>query len=204
MNFEDALQALGELLAEEGLAADLVLVGGGALLLRGELQRPTADLDVVARVENGTLQASAPLPAALIECVRRVGRALDLPFCPRDSKDWLNAGPSYLTTMGLPEGFEGRLERRAYGPLTIRIASRLDLIAFKIFAASDPQRSRRAVDVADLKLLAPTFKEVVHALRWCVRVDGRANFLELDATPLLTILGFDLVSLLTALDHEVG
>ncbi|MDX2019443.1 MAG: DUF6036 family nucleotidyltransferase [Deltaproteobacteria bacterium] len=202
MNFENALQALGQLLDEEGMVADLVLVGGGALLLQGELERPTADLDIVARVENGTLQASAPLPTALVQCVRRVGKALDLPHHPRDPKDWLNAGPSYLTTMGLPEGFQGRLDRRAYGPLTIRIASRLDLVALKIFAASDPQRSRRAVDVADLKRLAPTFDEVLHALRWCMRIDGRADFLELDAKPLLKTLGIDVVPLLAALGHK--
>jgi hypothetical protein len=189
---ETGLEALGELLAQEGLQADLVLIGGGALLLLGELERPTGDLDVVARVQNGVLQASQPFPEPLVRAVRRVGAALDLPHVPRDAKDWLNAGPSRLTKIGLPDGFGDRLTLRAYGALTIRIASRMDLIALKFFAASDPQRgSRRNIDVADIRALGPTHAEVVHALRWCIRVDGRPDFLTLDAAQLLRELGID-------------
>jgi hypothetical protein len=136
--FEPGLDALGQILEEQGLAADLVVIGAGALLLRGEIVRPTGDLDVVARVENGELEASQPFPEPLVRAVRRVGAALGLPYVPRDEKDWLNAGPSYLTTIGLPQGFEDRLTLRTYGSLTIRIAARIDLIAFKFFAASDP------------------------------------------------------------------
>ena len=186
------LESLGDLLAEERLQADLVVIGGGALLLRGELVRPTADLDVVARFEHGVLEASEPLPEPLVRAVRRVGAALGLSHFPRDEKDWLNAGPSYLLTMGLPDGFEDRLTARTFGALTIRIASRLDLIALKFLAASDPQRGqRRAIDLADLLRIAPTHEEIVHALRWCMRVDGRPDFLKLDAAPLLDQLGID-------------
>ncbi len=189
---EHGLEALGELLAEDGLQADLVLIGAGALLLRGELVRPTGDLDVVARIEDGVLEASRPFPAPLILAVRRVGAALDLPHVPRDEKDWLNDGPSYLTKLGLPEGFEHRLSVRTFAALRIRIASRIDLIALKFFAALDPQRGpRRAVDVADLRRISPTHEEIVHALRWCKRVDGRPDFLALDAAPLLNQLGLD-------------
>ena len=192
LSLEQGLEVLGDVLAEERQQADLVLIGAGALLLRGELIRPTADLDVVARVEDGLLEASDPLPEALVRAVRRVGAALDLPHIPRDVKDWLNAGPSYLTKIGLPEGFQDRLTLRRYGALTIRIASRMDLIALKFLAASDPQRgTRRAIDVADIRRTLPTHGEVVHALRWCMRVDGRPDFLRLDAAPLLAELGID-------------
>lgn len=184
---ERGLEVLGELLADEGLQADLVLVGAGALLLQGALVRPTADLDVVARVKDGRLEAAQPFPEPLIRAVRRVGAALDLAYVPRDAKDWLNPGPSYLTTMGLPEGFQQRLTVRAYGPLTIRVASRMDLIALKFFAASDPQRgSRRMIDLADMRGLRPTHEELLHSLRWCLTVDGRPDFLQLDAAPVLS------------------
>jgi hypothetical protein len=198
---EHGLETLGEVLATERLEADLVLIGAGALLLRGELVRPTADLDVVARVENGHLEASQPLPGPLVLAVRRVGAALDLPHIPRDARDWLNAGPSYLTTMGLPDGFADRLTTRTYGTLTIRIASRVDLIALKFFAASDPQRGpRREIDVADIRRLIPTHEEIVHALTWCQRVDGRPDFLRLEAAPLLNQLGIDSTPFLRALE----
>lgn len=197
---ERGLETLGELLSEEKQTADLVLVGGGALLLLGELIRPTADLDVVATFKKGMLEASHPLPDPLIRAVRRVGAALDLPHIPRDAKDWLNAGPSHLTAIGLPDGFEDRLTVRTYGALTIRIASRRDLIALKIFSASDPQRaSRRAIDLADLRKLLPTQDEVVQALRWCQRVDGRPDFLRLDAAPVLAELGIDAAPILRRL-----
>lgn len=199
---EQGLEALGEILADEGEAADLVLIGGGALLLQGELVRPTADLDAVARVRDGMLEASQPFPKALVSAVRRVGAALDLPHIPRDAKDWLNPGPSYLTTMGLPDGFEQRLTVRTYGALTIRLASRRDLIALKFLAASDPQRaSRRVIDLADIRKLAPTRDEILHALRWCQHKDGRSDFLQLDAAPVLAELGIDSTSVFRELEE---
>ena len=42
-----ALDALGELLEERALSYNLVVIGGGSLLLQGLLRRPTIDLDVV-------------------------------------------------------------------------------------------------------------------------------------------------------------
>jgi hypothetical protein len=198
---ERGLETLGELLAEEQQTADLVLIGGGALLLQGELDRPTGDLDVVALVRGGILEASQPFPDLLVKAVRRVGAALDLPHIPRDDKDWLNPGPSYLVTIGLPEGFQQRLTVRTYGALTIRIASRPDLVALKFFAATDPQRGpRRAIDRADMRKLSPTRDEVLRALRWCLRVDGRPDYLRLDAAPLLADLGIDSISIFRQLE----
>jgi hypothetical protein len=202
---ERGLETLGELLAEEGAVADLVLIGGGALLLLGEVIRPTAGLDVVAQFRDGRLEPSQPFPEALTRAVRRVGAALDLSRVPRDSKDWLNPGPSYLSTIGLPDGVEHRLTVRTYGALTIRIVSRRDLIALKFFAASDPQRRpRQTIDVDDLRKLSPTNDELLHALQWCRRVDGRAGFLQLDAAPLLAQLGVDATSLFQDIDQAEG
>jgi len=103
--------------------------------------------------------------------------------------------------MGLPHGFEDRLLLRTYGVLTIRIASGMDLIALKFFAASDPQRgSRREIDLADIRRVLPTQEEIVHALRWCKRVDGRPDFLTLEAAPLLRQLGIDATPFLLELE----
>jgi hypothetical protein len=136
--------------------------------------------------------------------VRRVGAALDLPHVPKNDKDWLNPGPSFLTTFGLPEGFEDRLATKIYGALTIRIAARADIIALKFLAATDPQRERRAIDRSDLRQLSPTRDEILHALRWCRRIDGRTDFLRLDAAPLLAELGMDPAPLFAELDGRAA
>jgi hypothetical protein len=68
----------------------------------------------------------------------------------------------------------------------------MDLVALKVFATTDPQRgARRAIDLADLRRVLPTHDELLHALRWCMLRDGRPDFLELDAVPLLEQLGID-------------
>lgn len=136
---QSGLKALGELLQKDGKTEDLVLVGGGALFLLGELERPTEDLDVLAKVTAKGLQSATPFPPHLVEAIRKVGKALDLPHEPRDQKDWLNSGPSFLTSMGLPNGFESRLSIKRFDALTIRLPARRDIVALKFFAATDIQ-----------------------------------------------------------------
>jgi hypothetical protein len=101
----DALETLGELLNGRGHRFEIVVIGGGALLLRDAIARPTQDLDVVARIEGARWKKAQPLPDALVEAIRDVAAALDLPRVPRDDKDWLNAGPSFLFELGLPDYF---------------------------------------------------------------------------------------------------
>jgi len=95
-SLREALTVLGEILNDRGLAHDIVVVGGGALLLSGHIDRPTKDLDVVARVENDKWTLAEPMPADLVEAVKDVAAALDL------APDWLNAGPTSLLEGGLP------------------------------------------------------------------------------------------------------
>ena len=45
------------------------------------------------------------------------------------------------------------------------------------------------MDLADLRALAPSHSEMLDALRWCVRVDGRPTFMEHDGQPLLEAPG---------------
>jgi len=187
-----ALQLLGEVLEQRGLAYDLVVIGGGALLLQNLIRRPTHDLDAVARVEGKKWVTAKPLPAPLVTAIREVADALGLEREPRDEKDWLNGGPAMLRGLGLPPGFAKRTTKRHFGPLTIRVASRQDLITLKLWAASDSGRgARRAVDISDLRELAVTTAELEIAARWCVRKDGRAEFATTDLAPVITALGFD-------------
>ncbi len=63
---EEALQTLGEILAARGEHHDLAVVGGGALLLLDLIERPTRDLDVVARGDGGRWSRAEPFPPALL------------------------------------------------------------------------------------------------------------------------------------------
>jgi hypothetical protein len=46
----DAIRAVGELLAAEGEAVGIVVVGGAALVLGGTVSRLTEDVDIIAAV----------------------------------------------------------------------------------------------------------------------------------------------------------
>jgi len=59
-----ALRELGAVLAAEGQQAELVVIGGGALLLLGLTARITEDCDIVAVIEDADLRTAKPLPPA--------------------------------------------------------------------------------------------------------------------------------------------
>lgn len=100
-DLETALSTLGQLLKDRSLYYEVVAIGGGGLLLIGQMIRSTKDLDIVARVDKGKLISAKPLPNPLDQAIQEVGIALNL------RKDWINTGPSDLFKMGLPEGFKG-------------------------------------------------------------------------------------------------
>jgi hypothetical protein len=121
-----ALETLGSYLSDKGLKYEIVAIGGGALLLLGCIIRPTRDLDVVALVNENILISAHPLPEPLLTAIKAVGSALRL------SDDWINSAPADLWKMGLPEGFQERLDPLRFGGLTIYCASRFDQICFKL------------------------------------------------------------------------
>ncbi len=180
-HLEDALHTLGLLLQQRQQPYDLVVVGGAALGLKGLVDRPTEDVDVVARVVNDRWISAEPLPSPLEEAASEVARALDLPRLATHGKNWLNSGPYILLRQGLPPGFASRVQVRVFGALTLRIASRLDLIFLKLWAATAPARGRVEVDIADLRALGPTTDEFDAAAAWCRHLDGRPDFAETDA-----------------------
>jgi len=165
---EAALTLLGETLAHRRQGVELVVLGGSGLRLLGVVQRATHDVDVVALLEDGGLATAEPLPSNLREAARDVARVLDL------APDWLNAGPTSLLDLGLPEGFLERCEVRRFSTLVVHAASRLDQIHFKLYAAAD--HGPRSKHVSDLRALAPSRAELLAAARWCRAHDPSEGF----------------------------
>lgn len=156
---EAALGALGELLAARRLHYEVVLIGGGNLILRGLVTRPTTkDLDVLGGWSPSGVEPMHPMPAALATAIRDVALAFGL------SSDWMNLGPSAILDLGVPDGFLDRLERHGYGGLVVWLADRVDMICFKLFAAVD--QGVRSRHLQDLRELEPTRDELLVAARW--------------------------------------
>jgi len=157
-DFDEPLATLGDLLEQRGLHYDLLAVGGGALLLLGLLPRPTKDIDVVGLVEADDVRFSRDLPEPLARAIGDTALLLGL------RSDWLNAGPASLAELGLPIGAVKRAVIRDWGSLRLRLASRIDQISFKLYAAVDQGPHSR--HFADLRRLAPTPSELIGAARW--------------------------------------
>jgi hypothetical protein len=156
---EQALELLGSLLEERGFGCEIVVIGGSALLLLDIIHRPTKDLDVLAVVRDGAYTSAQPLPIELEEAAGDVARELGL------ASDWLNGGPtSQLEHGGLPAGFHARVETRIYRALVVHVASRIDHIYLKLYAAVDANGRGKHAD--DLRRLAPTRQELLQAAEW--------------------------------------
>jgi hypothetical protein len=169
-DLERALELLGELLADREQAFEVYAIGGGSLLLLGFIDRPTADLDLVAIVRGGAVSSAAPLPARLEEASVEVAGLLEL------REDWLNAGPADLLRFGLPHGYDERIVTRRFGALTVHLAGRFDQICFKLYAAVD--QGPRSKHFDDLRRLQPTPEELLVAARWTRTHDPSEAFLD--------------------------
>jgi hypothetical protein len=170
---EDALRALGEVLASEGREARLVVVGGASLNLLGLIARTTADIDVIATAvtdESGAIGLAEPdpLPEWLERGIGRVARDLGL------SPDWLNTQVARQWTVGLPPGILSDVEWRTYGGLDIGLVGRGGLVPLKLFAAVD--RGPNDVHTQDLVALAPTDEELEQAAAWVRTQDEYEGF----------------------------
>lgn len=166
---EAALAALGELLTARGVRYELVLVGGGNLILRGLITRPTTkDLDILGERVLDLIRPLRPMPQVLHDAVIDVGRAFRL------AEDWLNVGPDSLLDLGLPDGFAERLDRRDFGGLVVWLAGRYDMVCFKLYAAVDQgPRSRHFQDLGELH---PDGDDLLEAARWASTHDPSPGF----------------------------
>ena len=79
-----------------------------------------------------------------------------------------------MLRLGLPEGFLERSEQRRYGALGLTLASRLDQIHLKLYAAADD--GPRGRHYQDLQRLSPTENELRLAARWTQTHDNSPGF----------------------------
>ncbi len=168
VTLEQALAALGQLLLDREHHYEVVAIGGGGLLLLGQIMRMTKDLDLIALVDSDELISANPLPKDFLQAIHEVGIALGL------GKDWINAGPASLLEAGLPQGFKTRLETRYYGSLTVHLAGRFDQICFKLYASIN--QGPHSKHFTDLKCLSATQAELQQAKEWCITQDVSEEF----------------------------
>lgn len=178
--------ALGEQLAAAQERYELVVIGGSGLLALGIIERSTRDVDLLALRSGDKLDSAKPLPKKLATARDRVARDFSLP------SDWLNPGPTDLLTLGLPDGFIDRLERRNYGDsLSVYLASRYDQIHFKLYALVDQGPGKHE---DDLRTLSPTEEELLAAAHWSRSHDPSEGYAQM-LRGVLTHLGVDDVDL---------
>ncbi len=139
--------------------------------LLGFVDRPTRDIDVLARAEEATgkLHPPEPLPEALRDAIAEVALDFDQP------RDWMNTVVAHQWVTGLPPGLEQRVSWRDYGALRVGLVSRRDLIAFKLYAAAD-QTGPTSVHVKDLLALEPAHGELAEAAAWIRTQDASVDF----------------------------
>ena len=170
----EALEAVGDLLADANVAYGIVVVGGASLNLLGLVTRATNDVDVIATVAN--LQARPlelteppqPLPAPLQRAIETVQRDFDLPA------GWMNTEIAAQWTQGLPPGLAKDLTWHRYSGLQVGLAGRASLISLKLFAAVD--RGPQSVHFQDLLALQPTSAELEEAALWVRTQDAAPEF----------------------------
>lgn len=166
------LRELDAALALEGAGpVEWIVCGGTALSIRGLVRRTTRDVDVIAAWSPKTLEI-VPLERfsrAVEQAIDRVAAAH--PELQSGGPRWVNLGASGLLCFGLPPGCLDRLARWPIGEcLTLQVPDRLDLIAMKLLAASDPSHRRQAVHRSDLRAIAPEEEELRFAIDWVLGV----------------------------------
>ena len=164
-----ALTAVGELLAADGEAYAIVVIGGAALNLMGIVRRATRDVDVLAWRKGDTIiRPPEPLPAPLRRAIVAVAQRFGL------QQDWLNTVPALQWNAGLPPGLADRIHWCDYAALSVGLADRYDLIFLKAFAAAEggPHESH----YKDLLALRPTSEELESAISWVRTQDESPHF----------------------------
>lgn len=158
-NLRRALRSLGTTLADRGLRYHVAIVGGAALLLRDDHDRPTGDVDVAAVAEGiNEPQPRLELPEQLRSAAADVARTLGL------DDDWLNSGAVAHVGDKLPTDYLERTNPIVYDALTISVLGRQDLIRLKTYAATDEGPTSQ--HARDLATMHATRDERAEALAW--------------------------------------
>jgi hypothetical protein len=167
---EAALTTVGERLALANEFCAIVVVGGAAMNLHGIVERPTIDVDVLARADpNGAIHPPDPLPPALQQAIAALARDRGL------LAHWMNTAVAHQWLVGLPPGLAERIEWRTYGGLRVGVAGRQDLIATKLYASAD-QIGPDNVHVRDLLALKPSNEDLEWAAGWVREQDPSPEF----------------------------
>lgn len=180
------------LMLEDAAPVEWVVCGGTALALQGLGGRSTRDVDVLGdwvAKEMVVVAVSAFSP----EVERALIRVAELhPELRGLGPRWVNTGPAYLTTAGLPEGFATRWTTAHFGErLTLHLLGRLDLIALKLLASADDLGARHEIHLDDLRLLEPTSDELDHAIRWVTQFPDPNDRIRMTLKRLIEDLGHD-------------
>lgn len=166
---ESSLTAIGQLLAYRGRPVSIVILGGAAMNLLGFVDRPTIDVDVLAREENGALRHPDPLPEELRDAIRSVARDRGLP------EHWMNTTVAGQWHFGLPTGLAQRVHWRSFDALRVGLVDRRDLVFFKLYASAD-QTTPDNVHTKDLLALNPADDELEDAAAWVCEQDPSPDF----------------------------
>ena len=170
------IELFDQFLAESGLRFQAVIIGGGALIIMGVINRRTKDIDCLDPIiPNEIKQAAEDFRAAYP----------DLHLWDK----WLNNGPISLTA-DLTEGWRSRLTALFEGKaITFQTLGRLDLLMTKLFALCDRQQ-----DHDDCIALSPTAQELDQCLEWLYDRDGNPFWpdnVRLSLKKLAMDLGYD-------------
>ena len=148
------LQSLNEKLLQMKEIRELIVCGGGALLVLGIIERQTRDIDVISPEIDPLLQ----------ELAAQIGKEFGL------EKGWLNNGPASLVR-DLERGWAERVRPIFHGSaLTVKTLSVRDLLATKLYAYCD----RDEDDLSDILRMNPSPAEVESLRAWVLDRDGSA------------------------------
>lgn len=165
------LAALGTVLEQEKIGpVDILVCGAMALAMQGLVERPTRDIDGLARVvrRGDSLTLRKPLMSKrFTEAVERVGMAYG------EGKFWFSTAATILhEDTRLPKGLAKRAQVRHYGThLTVRLCARGDMICLKLWAAV----RRGEPDIGDLVHMGISREEAENAAAWCLAQDREAG-----------------------------
>ena len=162
------LRTLGAILQDRGTPFELLIVGGGDLLLLGLIDRATADVDVIGVKDGSHYQQATELPEPLLNAAADVSDTLGIPA------KWINSGPASLMEFGLPLGLGGAYRSphvwRARDPPDVLFRS--DLL--QALRGHRPRTRRQALPRSGA--VGPTKQELLTAAAWARSHDPSEGF----------------------------
>lgn len=192
-NLPELLRQLHDaLVLEDAPPVEWIVCGGTALALQNLTVRTTRDIDVLAQWKGETLEVISigTFSPAVRRAIDRVAAAH--PELGGTLPAWVNLGPQQIVSEGLPDGFPARLVKVRIGDrLTLHLLGRLDLIALKLYAASDELGGRQPIHLDDLVNLKPSAADLEFALAWAVRMPDPQHRLRPALKRIVEDLGHD-------------